>query len=161
MASFFQTLLRPDREDDPEQAEVAKAANLLQIGEFQLLQLAYLAWFGEEMPEAANDNVFRAYMVRGEVPVWARHYARRVIDLDTHNELDDRDPRYHRYDADYFKALPLGARRLALAVCCLVFFMVGAIAVGYVAPVEVTSLTPPFFSKQELAPNKDDDPQAH
>lgn len=161
MASFFQTLLRPDREDDPERAEVAKAANLLQIGEFQLLQLAYLAWFGEEMPEAVNDNVFRAYMLRGEVPVWARHYARRVIDLDTHDELDDRDPRYHRYDADYFKALPLGARRLALAVCCLVFFMVGAIAVGYVAPVEVTSLTPPFFSKQELAPNKNDDPQAH
>ncbi len=111
------------------------------------------------MPEAANDPMFRSYMLEGQVPAWARHYARRVIDLDERGELDDRDPRYHRYDADYFKALPLGARRLALAVCCLAFFMVGALAVGYVAPVEMTSLHPPFFSKQQLAPDKNDDLQ--
>lgn len=159
MAGFFKTLLRPDREEDPLRAEVAKAANLLQIGEFQLLQLAYLAWYGEEMPEAANDPIFRTYMLEEQVPAWARHYARRVIELDDLDDLDDRDPRYHRYDTDYFKALPLGARRLALAVCYLAFFMVGALAVGYVAPVEVTSFHPPFFSVQQLSPDKNDDLQ--
>lgn len=159
MAGLLQTLLRPDREEEPERAKVAKAANLLQIGEFQLLQLAYLAWHGEEMPEAANDPIFRAYMLEGQVSAWARHYARRVIELDGLGELDDRDPRYHRYDAEYFKALPLGARRLALAVCYLTFFMVGALAVGYVAPVEVTSLHPPFFSVQQLSTDKNDDLQ--
>ncbi len=151
MAGLFKTLLRPDREEDLLRAEVAKAANLLQVGEFQLLQLAYVAWYGEEMPEAKNDAIFRAYMIEGQVPAWARHYARRVLELD---DLDDRDPRYHRYDVDYFKALPLGARRLALVVCGLAFLMVGALAVGYVAPVEVTSVLPPYFSEQELAPDE-------
>ncbi len=159
MAGFLKTLLRPDREEEPERAEVAKAANLLQIGEFQLLQLAYLAWHGREMPEAANNSMFRAYMLDGQVPAWARHYARRVIELDERGDLDDCDPRYHRYDTEYFKALPLGARRLVLAVCCLAFFIVGALAVGYVAPVEVTSLHPPFFSEKQLSPDKNDDLQ--
>ncbi|MCH8035529.1 MAG: hypothetical protein IIC53_00220 [Proteobacteria bacterium] len=156
MAGLFQTLLRPDREEDSERAEVAKAANLLQIGEFQLLQLAYRAWHGEEMPEAASDTIFRSYMVLSRVPAWARHYARRVIELDEAGELDDSDPRYHRYDSDYFKAMPLGARRLVLALCCIGFVMGGGLFVGYLAPVKVTSILPPYFSEQELAPNAND-----
>lgn len=156
MAGLFQTLLRPDREEDSDRAEVAKAANLLQIGEFQLLQLAYRAWHGEEMPEAASDTIFRSYMVLSRVPAWARHYARRVIELDEAGKLDDSDPRYHRYDSDYFKAMPLGARRLVLALCCIGFVMGGGLFVGYLAPVKVTSILPPYFSEQELAPNAND-----
>jgi hypothetical protein len=156
MAGFFQTLLHPDREEDSDRAEVAKAANLLQIGEFQLLQLAYCAWHGEEMPEAACDPIFRSYMLLSRVPAWARHYARRVIELDERGELDDRDPRYHRYDAEYFKALPLGARRLVFALCCLFFVMGGSLAVGHLAPAEVTSVLPPYFSERELAPDEND-----
>ena len=40
---FFKALLRPDREEleSKEKAVISAAANLLQIGEFQLLQLAY------------------------------------------------------------------------------------------------------------------------
>ena len=43
MTGFFQTLIQPDREEHPERALIARAANLLQVGEFQLLQLAYHA----------------------------------------------------------------------------------------------------------------------
>ncbi len=156
MAGFFQTLLRPDGEEDRERVEVAKAANLLQIGEFQLLQLAYYAWHGEEMPEAANDRVFRAYMLRGQVPAWARHYARRVIELDEAGELDDGDPRYHRYDVDYFKAMPLGARKFVFAVCCIAFVMGGGLVLGQRMPVKVTSILPPYFSEQEISPDGND-----
>jgi hypothetical protein len=157
MAGFFQTLLKPDREEDSERAEVAKAANLLQIGEFQLLQLAHYAWHGAEMLEAAKDTIFGSYMLRNQVPVWARHYARRVIELDEQDELDDRDPRYHRYDVDYFKAPPLGARRLIFAVCCIAFVMVGGLAVGqHLAPREVTSILPPYFSQEELSGDEND-----
>ena len=159
MAGLLKTLLRPDREDDPERAQVARAANLLQVGEFQLLQLAYFAWHGEELPEALSDEIFRSYMLRDEVPAWARHYARRVLLLDELGDLDDRDPRYHRYDTEYFKALPLGVRRLTWVICCLAFLMVGALAVGYVAPVEVTSMHPPFFTVKQLSPDKNDDLQ--
>ncbi|MCH7542778.1 MAG: hypothetical protein IIB65_03995, partial [Proteobacteria bacterium] len=46
MSNLFQTLMRPDREESEQRAEVARAANLLQLGEFQLLQLAYHDWHG-------------------------------------------------------------------------------------------------------------------
>ena len=49
--NLFETLIHPDREEHPERAEVARAANLLQIGEFQLLQLAYQDWFGTDNPQ--------------------------------------------------------------------------------------------------------------
>lgn len=35
--NFFDVLIHPNREENPERAEVARAANLLQVGEFQLL----------------------------------------------------------------------------------------------------------------------------
>ena len=45
MKKFIRTLLRPDREETNLGAdEIARAANILQIGEFQLLQLAYKDW---------------------------------------------------------------------------------------------------------------------
>ena len=82
MIGLFQTLLRPDREEDPERTIVARAANILQVGEFQLLQLAYEDWYGKAMSPELSDRLFRAYMMQGEVPVWARHYARWVIRQD-------------------------------------------------------------------------------
>jgi len=41
--NFFETLIHPDREEleNAERVLVCRAANVLQIGEFQLLQLAY------------------------------------------------------------------------------------------------------------------------
>ncbi len=48
--NLFETLFHPDREEHPERKEVARAANLLQVGEFQLLQLAYKDWFDKEIP---------------------------------------------------------------------------------------------------------------
>jgi len=154
MANLLQTLLRPDREEDPERAEVAKAANLLQIGEFQLLQLAYFEWHGQELPDGLSDEVFQAYMVHSQVPSWARHYARRINQIAELGGLDDNDPGYHRYDSEYYKALPLGARRLAIAVFCLAFVLCGAIFVGAVAPNSVTSVLPPYFNEDELVPAK-------
>lgn len=41
--NFWETLLHPDKEEleNPERRVIANAANILQVGEFQLLQLAY------------------------------------------------------------------------------------------------------------------------
>jgi len=154
MANLLQTLLHPDREEDPERAEVAKAANLLQIGEFQLLQLAYFDWHGEELRGRLSDQIFQAYMVDSRVPAWARHYARRISQMAELDGLDDNDPAYHRYDCDYYKELPLGARRLAIAVFCIAFFLCGAIFVSAIAPTSVTSILPPYFNEKELIPAK-------
>jgi len=40
MNGLLKTLIRPDWDDDPKRSEILDAANLLQIGEFQLMQLA-------------------------------------------------------------------------------------------------------------------------
>ena len=43
MQGFFKTLVKPDWDDNPKRTEIIHAANLLQVGEFQLIQLAYKA----------------------------------------------------------------------------------------------------------------------
>ena len=154
MANLFQTLLRPDQEEESERSEVAKAANLLQIGEFQLLQLAYFEWHGDELQDVQCDEIFRLYMVQSQVPAWARSYARRISQMAELGGLDDNDPAYHRYDSDYYKAMPLGARRLAIAVCCIAFAVFGAIFVSTLAPQASTSILPPYFNDKELTPAK-------
>ena len=62
MPNFFQTLMKPDREDpgNADQSDVARAANILMIGEFQMLQLAYFEWYGEDLPIALIDRLFAA-----------------------------------------------------------------------------------------------------
>ena len=87
---FFQTLIRPDREENSQRAEVCKAANHLQVGEFQFLQLAYREWHKDEMPEELSNSIFKSYMLRDEVPHWARHYGRRIISPITH--CDNQSP---------------------------------------------------------------------
>jgi hypothetical protein len=154
MANLFHTLLHPDREEDTERSEVAKAANLLQIGEFQLLQLAYFEWHGRELQGGQCDVIFQAYMVQHRVPAWARSYARRISQMAELGGLDDHDPVYHRYDSEYYKALPLGARRLAIAVFCIAFAVFGAIFVSTLAPQTATSILPPYFNEKELTPAK-------
>ena len=80
--SLLQTLLRPDHDEHPERVEAARAANLIQVGEFQLIQLAYFEWFGVDMPESTGHGLFHAYMLDNRVPHWVRHYARHILALD-------------------------------------------------------------------------------
>ena len=51
MKDFIQTMIKPDWDDNPKKEEILFAANLLEIGEFQLLQLAYKDWYNEELPK--------------------------------------------------------------------------------------------------------------
>ena len=51
MKDFFQTLLKPDWDDNPKKSEILLAANKLEVGEFQFLQLAYKEWHGHELPK--------------------------------------------------------------------------------------------------------------
>lgn len=154
MNDFFYTLIRPDREEAPERAEVARAANLLQIGEFQLLQLAYGEWYGREMPPGMIDALFGSYMLHNRVPHWARHYARRIIDLDAAGRLNDRDPHYHRYDPPAGRELPTGARRFALAATIVTVCVFGGLWSAHLAVFEAGhsgSVLPPYFSDKELS----------
>ena len=149
--NFFETLIRPDHEDPSDRAEVARAANLLQVGEFQLLQLAYEEWYGRRLPEALVDRLFAAYMFHNEVPHWARQYARNILRLEEEGRLDDRDPAYHRYDADYHTHVPNGVRRFVVAAGVVILCLGGGLAIAeYAVGKGGGSVLPPYFERGEL-----------
>ncbi|WP_282606462.1 hypothetical protein [Pelagibius sp. Alg239-R121] len=152
MLGLFKTLLRPDLEEDPERTIIATAANIIQVGEFQLLQLAYHSWYGEDMTPAQSDVMFRAYMLRGDVPSWARHYARHIISSSDKGQLDENSPDYHRYDHDYVTDVPKGVRHFCLVSMVLAGVLVGGLLIGHVSGSSPTSVLPPYFEADELLP---------
>ncbi len=155
MQNFIQTLIRPDREENPKRAEVARAANLLQVGEFQFLQLAYNEWFSEEMPESLCNSLFMGYMLYDKVPHWARHYARCILALDREGTLNDRDPSYHRYDSDYHSNVPQGTIKFCVSVAIIVAFIGGILWIGHMmTDGESMSILPPYFEEKELVPKR-------
>ena len=98
MNGLVKTLIKPDWDDNPKRSEILHAANLLQIGEFQLIQLAYKIWYKEDLPEDKINNIFNEYMVTGIVPIWVTYYAKDIIKLDKANILDSHNKKYHVYD---------------------------------------------------------------
>ena len=82
MNGLLKTLIKPDRDENPKRSEILHAANLLQIGEFQLIQLAYKVWYKENLPEDKINKIFGEYMITGIIPIWVRYYAKDILKLD-------------------------------------------------------------------------------
>ena len=150
MINFIKTLIRPDQEEDPERTVVARAANILQVGEFQLMQLAYHDWYGQELPAALCDQLFQAYMLRDEIPTWARHYARRIIDFEDRGLIDCNDAYYHRYDREYVTHVPQGVRQFTVVSVILASILVLGVVIGELAAGEDGSLLPPYFDQRDF-----------
>ncbi len=158
MAGLLATLMRPDREDDPDRALVIQAANILQVGEFQFLQLAYSEWFGHDMPAADVDGHFQSFIIKGRTPAWAIRHAQRIIDWDGRGLLDTRNPDFHRFDNLHYSPIPRGARRFVIAVMCLVLVLGGGLMVGHLAAHKGTSILPPYFDERDLEQTVRDEP---
>lgn len=148
--TLLQTLLRPDHDEHPERAEAGRAANLIQVGEFQLIQLAYFEWFGKDMPDAVGHRLFYFYMLHNQVPHWVRHYARRILALDAAGKLDDQDPAYHRFDPAYLHPVTHGIRRFTIAATAVVICIIGSLLLAHGLTDKGTSFMPPYFSEKEL-----------
>ena len=151
MKDFFQTLIKPDREDpdEKERAVVARAADVLMIGEFQLLQLAYCEWHGKDLPVELVDRLFTAYMLHKQVPHWAQHFARNILEKDRKGFIDPHDPYYHRYDANYVTHVPQGVKRFCRVAIFLVLFVGGAVLFGQFGAKKVTAFQfPPYADVQ-------------
>jgi len=101
MRDLLRTLIKPDWDDDPKRSKILYAANLLQIGEFQLIQLAYKVWYKEDLPEDKINKIFAEYMITGIIPIWVTYYARDIIKLDNANMLNYYDEKYHVYDHEF------------------------------------------------------------
>jgi len=151
--SFLRTLLQPDYEESPERALVGNAANILQIGEFQLLQLAYFEKHQQEMPKAATDRIFRAYMVQSEVPYWARDYAQKVIDADATGDININHEHFHRYDQNYQPHNPAGLKNFVIAASVIVGLLGGGLVISHYSVREGSSILPPYFDDRNLNQN--------
>jgi hypothetical protein len=150
--SLLQTLLHPDREE-LEMADrmiVVSAANLLEVGEFQFLQLAHREWFGEDLPPSLVDRLFRSYMLYDEVPHWARHYARLILLRDERGVLNPVDLRYHRFDHEYRTQVRKGVRGFLAAVGALAFCLIASILVAQYSVRTPMTRLPPYFDREEL-----------
>ena len=101
MNGLLKTLVKPDWDDNPKRSEILNAANLLQIGEFQLIQLAYKVWYNKELPEHKISNIFNEYMITGIIPIWVTYYAQNILKLDKVNALDTNHKKYHVYDNEF------------------------------------------------------------
>ena len=152
---LLDVFFRPDEEESRQgQNEIAEAANILQTGEFQILQLAYYDWHGRELPESATDRLFAAYMIHSQVPDWARHYAQRILERATMGALDIDNPAYHRYDPNYITHVPDGVRRFWLAIFWCASVIVGGVAISTLMVDEPASLLPPYFERSTVEPDR-------
>ncbi len=152
LASLWETLLNPEHEEleMKERLVVISAANQLQVGEFQLLQLAYREWFDKDLPEALVSKLFTSYMLHHQVPPWARHYARGIIDGHERGELDDNAPRFHRFDHEYHTSVPQGFQRFCIAAAGVMIAVFGSIYVANHVVDSPTSMLPPYFEEKDL-----------
>ena len=155
MKDFLHTLIKPDWDNNPKRSEILDAANLLQIGEFQLIQLAYNVWYKENLPEAKINKIFEEYMIRGIIPIWVTYYARDIIKLDNANVLNGYDEKYHVYDHEFGEYINNDKHRRRrgiqyATIIILVFIFTHFMAANYVE--EAASFYPPYIEKRVVYP---------
>ncbi len=155
MKDFIHTLIKPDWDNNPKRSEILDAANLLQIGEFQLIQLAYKVWYKENLPEDKINKIFEVYMIRGIIPIWVTYYARDIIKLDNANVLNGYDEKYHVYDHEFGEYIcnDKHRRRRGIqyaTIIILVFIFTHFMAANYVE--EAASFYPPYIEKRVVYP---------
>lgn len=61
--------------------DVASAAALLQISEFQFFHLAHMQWFGKSLPDNMMESFFSDYLFAEAIPHWVRQLSRKVLNL--------------------------------------------------------------------------------
>ena len=157
MKDFLHTLIKPDWDDDPKRSEVLHAANLLQIGEFQLIQLAYKVWFKENLPEDKINKIFEEYMIREIIPIWVTYYAKDIIKLDNANVLNNYDEKYHVYDHEFGTYIYDNKQRrrrgvLYATIIAFVFVASHYMAINYVGDEESAGFYPPYVEKRVVYP---------
>ena len=157
MNGLLKTLIKPDWDDNPKRSEILHAANLLQIGEFQLIQLAYKVWYRENLPEDKINNIFSEYMVSEIIPIWVTYYARDILKLNKVNKLYSHDDKYHVYDHEFGAYIYNNQQRrrrglLYATIIAFVFIASHYMAINYVEDEESAGFYPPYIEKRVVYP---------
>tara|TARA_B100001123_G_scaffold171829_1_gene197604 strand:+ start:502 stop:990 length:489 start_codon:yes stop_codon:yes gene_type:complete len=158
MDGFFKTLIKPDWDDSPKRSEILLASNLLHIGEFQLIQLAYKDWYREDLPEDKINRIFSEYMVTGIIPIWVTQYAQDILKLNKANVLDSFNDKYHVYDHEFGSYISNEKQRKRRGIFYAI--IIGAVFVGshYMAAnyiEEPAGFFPPYVEKKIAFPELD------
>ena len=162
MNGLLKTLIKPDWDDSPKRSKILHAANLLHIGEFQLIQLAYKVWYSEDLPEDKINKIFSEYMVTGIIPIWVTSYAQDIIKLNEANLLDAYNDKYHVYDHEFGDYIHDNVQRkkrgiFYVTIIALIFVATHYMAINYVE--EPAGFYPPYIEKRVIYPelynNKD------
>jgi len=157
MNGLLKTLVKPDWDDNPKRSEILHAANLLHVGEFQLIQLAYKVWYKSELPEEKINKIFSEYMVRGIMPIWVTYYAKDIIKLDSVKKLNSYADKYHIYDHEFGKYIDNEKQRrrrgiFYASIIAFVFIASHYMAANYVSMEEPADLFPPYLEKSIAYP---------
>ena len=157
MNGLLKTLVKPDWDYNPKRSEILYAANILQIGEFQLIQLAYKIWFREDLPENKINKIFEEYMIRGIMPIWVTYYAKDIIKLDNANVLNGYDEKYHVYDHEFGNYIYDNKQRrrrgvLYATIIAIVFIASHYMAINYVDDEGSAGFYPPYIEKRVVYP---------
>ena len=155
MNGLIKTLIKPDWDDNPKRSEILHAANLLQIGEFQLMQLAYKVWYKQDLPEEKINKIFSYYMVSGIIPIWVTYYARDIIKMENANVLNSYAEKYHVYDHEFGEYLQDDQKRKKRGIFYAI--IVGIVFIGshYMAAnytEEPAGFFPPYVEKKVVFP---------
>ena len=157
MNGLVKTLIKPDWDDNPKRSEILNAANLLQIGEFQLIQLAYKVWYKKDLPEDKINKIFSEYMIRGIMPIWVTYYAKDIMKMDKAKVLNINDKKYHVYDHEFGKHIYDDKQRkrrgiLYATIILFVFIVCHYTAIRYVEDEGSASFFPPYIEKRVVYP---------
>ena len=155
MNGLVKTLIKPDWDDNPKRSQILHAANLLQIGEFQLIQLAYKVWYKHDLPEEKISKIFSEYMLSGIIPIWVTYYAKDIIKMENANVLNSHDQKYHIYDHEFGDYIPDDKQRkrrgiFYATIILLVFITTHYMAANYVE--EPAGFYPPYIEKSIVYP---------
>jgi len=157
MNGLLKTLIKPDWDDNPKRSEILQAANLLEIGEFQLIQLAYKVWFKKDLPEDKINKIFSEYMITGIIPIWVTYYAKDILKMNKANVLDPFNDKYHVYDNEFGSFISTEKERkrrgIFYALIIGVIFIASHImAINYVEDEGSAGFYPPYVEKKVVYP---------
>ena len=155
MNGLLKTIIKPDWDSNPIRSEIIQAANLIQIGEFQLIQLAYKSWYNKDLPEDKINFIFNEYMVSGIIPIWVKYYAKDILKLDNANKLDSYSKRYHVYDHEFGKSITSDQERKRRGIIYTIIIGVVFVASHFMAfkfSGESSSFYPPYIEKSIVYP---------
>ena len=157
MNGLLKTLIKPDWDDNPKRSKILHAANLLHIGEFQLIQLAYKVWYKQDLPEEKINKIFSHYMISGIIPIWVTYYARDIVKMENANVLNSYAEKYHVYDHEFGEYLQDDKKRkkrgiFYTLIVGIVFIGTHYMAIQYVEDEESASFYPPYIEKRVVYP---------